>query len=121
MLYPGPARLRSLNPLLTLIETAAVDLAREMRRRTKPALRRRQTTLRPGHETPHWLALVELARPHLRRRGAKALLARELGLHRGRVSQYFTRQSAMPDAERTLRLLFWLLRESQVLEGKVAQ
>lgn len=114
MNYPGPARLRSLDPLLDLIELAAVEVARELRRRTKPKPSPRGGTLRPGVETPHWLALVKLAQPHLRRHGAKALLARELGLHRGRVSQFFSTKSAMPDAERTLLLLFWLAKQTQV-------
>lgn len=113
MLYPGPARLRSVEPLLELIETAAVEVARELRKRTKPKPVKRGGTVRPGVETPHWLALVELVRPHLRRRGAKALLARELGLHRSRVTHFFTANSAMPDAERTLVLLLWLLKRSR--------
>jgi len=55
--------------------------------------------------------VVALVGPRLRRRGARALLARELGLHRARIGEYFNRPSAMPDAERTLRLLVWLSRQ----------
>jgi hypothetical protein len=49
--------------------------------------------------------------PKLQRRGTKALLARELGLHRARMGDYFIRRRAMPDAERTLHLLTWLARQ----------
>jgi transcriptional regulator with XRE-family HTH domain len=49
--------------------------------------------------------------PLLAQRGSRALLARELGLHRSQVSKFFRRKSAMPDAERTLQLLVWLARQ----------
>jgi hypothetical protein len=71
---------------------------------------RRGATLRPGPDTPLWLALAAQIQPRLQRRGARALLARELGLHRMRMTEYFFRRSAMPDAERTLELLLWLAR-----------
>ena len=67
--------------------------------------------MRPSDDTPLWNALVSLVAPRLRRRGARTLLARELGLHRARSGEYFNRHSAMPDAERTLRLLVWLSRQ----------
>lgn len=52
-----------------------------------------------------------MIRPKLRKRGARALLARELGLHRARMGEFFFRRTGMPDAERTLRLLLWLARQ----------
>lgn len=113
MLYDGPARLRSVDPLLELIETAAIAIARELRKRSKSRPIGRGATLRPGVDTPHWLALVELARPHLRKRGAKANLARELGLHRARISEFVESRRTMPDAERTLLLMLWLLKRSR--------
>src|ERR1035437_8258344 len=67
----------------------------------------RGATLRPGADTPLWLGLTEMVRPLLKPYGAKALLGAELGVHRGRVSEYFGSRIAMPDAERTLRLLAW--------------
>ena len=66
--------------------------------------------MRPGLDTPLWQAVVRAVRPHLRERGAKALLARELGVHRARVGEFFIKETAMPDAERTLLLLTWLAR-----------
>lgn len=64
-----------------------------------------------GPAGPLWNALLALVGPRLHRRGARALLARELGVHRARIGEYFKRWSAMPDAERTLRLLVWLSRQ----------
>ena len=89
------------------VAAAARMLDRVARQKLKPASIPRGATLRPGVETPLWRALVVAIHPLLQRRGAKALLAHELGLHRGRISDYFVTQTAMPDAERTLLLLEW--------------
>lgn len=91
-----------------LIWHMAEDLARLRRRRLarRPKVSRGKT-LRPGPDTACWNRLADTIAPLLRRRGEKALLARELGLNRGRVSEFFTKRSAMPDAERLLRLLEW--------------
>lgn len=98
------------------LEAAGVAIARIARRRLKPRPRPgRGATLRPGVDTPLWLALVAQIRPFLRVRGAKALLARELALDPSRVSQFFVRRTASPDAERTLQLLGWLGRQRKSL------
>ncbi len=102
-----------LKPLLVIgqvLETAARELAAETRKRShsrKPRARR-GGTLRPSAETPLWNAVALMVKPYLRRRGDRALLARELGLHRARIGEYFDKLSAMPDAERALQLLVWL-------------
>ncbi|MFA5263629.1 MAG: hypothetical protein WC378_07360 [Opitutaceae bacterium] len=89
------------------LETAAVQLAAE---HEKPAESgRRGATLRPGTRTPLWNILREHMKPHLKEHGAQARLGRLLGLHRQAVNAYFTRGSRMPDAERTLLLLAWLM------------
>jgi hypothetical protein len=80
--------------------------AAEARRRHRPP--RRGLTLRPGADTPLWNELVRQIRPHLRKRGSKAQLARLLGLPRQRVHQCLKANSACLDAERTLMLLGWL-------------
>lgn len=99
--------------LADILEGAAVQIVVQMRRASSKRQRvRRGGTLRPGIETPLWLALKQAVQPHLRRRGAKALLARELGVHRARIGEFFVRGTAMPDAERTLLLLTWLTRRS---------
>ncbi len=99
---------------LELVEdliVAAFRAAREARRaqtRAKPRPRRRSLTLRPGPETPCWNELVRQVRPHLRKYGAKAQLARLLGLPRQRLQDCLKAASASLDAERTLLLLGWL-------------
>ncbi len=83
-------------------------LARAAARRTCEPAPPRFATLRPGPATPLWNALVLTVRAHLRRRGAKASLARELAVPRQRIHEYFTARTKAPDAERTLLLLHWL-------------
>lgn len=70
---------------------------------------RRGATTRPGADTPLWNTLVAEIRPHLKQRGAQANLARLLGVPRQQVNAYFTLRTRMPDAERTLKLLAWLV------------
>ena len=97
------------------LDELARELARDARKRVSPRRSRAKhgATLRPGPETPLWNALAAMAQPALRRRGAKATLARELGVHRARISEYFGRRSSMPDAERALQLLVWLTRQNR--------
>jgi len=85
----------------------AEEMAQRRRRRCKLPPVPCGKTLRPGTATPCWNLLVTKIAPLLRRRGGKALLARELGLNRGRMTDFFVRRAAMPDAERLLRLLEW--------------
>jgi hypothetical protein len=110
MPYDGGARLHHLLASAEALEPLAKELAARLRRRLRPAPVPRGATLRPGLGTPLWLAVVAAMRPHLTARGARARLAHELGVHRSQVSKYFTATSAMPDAERALRLLVWLAR-----------
>jgi ribosomal protein L30/L7E len=70
-------------------------------------------TLRPGAETPLWNALVAQVRPLLKGHGEQAKLARLLGLHRQSIHAYFSAVNRMPDAERTLQLLAWLVAQRQ--------
>ena len=110
MLSYTPAKLANLLAIADLLETAAQGIVRESHKRSearRPRLKR-GATLRPSADTPLWNALSAAVKPHLRRRGDRALLAREMEVHRARVGEFFGRQSAMPDAERTLRLLLWL-------------
>jgi hypothetical protein len=85
---------------------AAAARAAEARRRHRPP--RARLTLRPGLETPLWNELVRQIRPHVRKYGAKAKLARLLGLPRQRLQDCLKAGSASLDAERTLLLLGWL-------------
>jgi hypothetical protein len=70
---------------------------------------RRGATLRPGKDTPLWNELRTLLRPRLRKYGEQANLGRLLGLPRQRINAYVTSRKQMPDAERTLQLLAWLI------------
>ena len=49
--------------------------------------------------------------PHLAKWGTKAVLARELEVPRQRVHDYFVARTRMPDAERMLRVLTWLIQQ----------
>jgi len=100
---------------LSLVEDliwAAADAAREARQAHARAWRQRRArprlTLRPGVNTPLWNELVRQIRPHLRNYGAKAQLARLLGLPRQRLQDCLKSGSASLDAERTLQLIGWL-------------
>ena len=70
-------------------------------------------TLRPGRNTPLWNALAAEIRPHLKKHGTQAQLARLLGLDRQAINTFFKAGSRMPDAERTLQLITWLLAMQQ--------
>mgnify|MGYP000306614893 CR=1 FL=1 len=70
-------------------------------------------TLRPGRQTPLWNALRAELRPHLTKYGAQANLGRLLGLPRQRINAFVTGGGQMPDAERTLQLLAWLMAEQK--------
>jgi hypothetical protein len=110
-----PSKLAQTMALAEVITVIDRDITKAMHRRRearRPRIKR-GATLRPSDDTPLWNALVSLVRLRLRRRGTQALLARELGIHRARIGEYFKRLSAMPDAERTLRLLIWLSRQPE--------
>ena len=63
---------------------------------------------RPGTDSPMWNVCAKLLRDHLRAYGAKARLARYLGIPKQRLNDFLTGHSRLPDAELTLRLLHWL-------------
>ncbi|HTX65673.1 MAG TPA: hypothetical protein VMD31_07860 [Opitutaceae bacterium] len=113
-----PSRPRSVNPaslqlpaeLVLILVEAAASYAKDRHRAFQTARRPHVgATVRPGRETPLWNALAAAVRPHLRRHGEQAKLARLLGLDRQAVNAYFKGGSRMPDAERTLQLLTWLI------------
>jgi hypothetical protein len=92
-----------------------VEAAKEMARSSRGAFRinrhgaRAGVTLRPGRETPLWNQLRAELRPYVVKYGDQANLARVLGLPRQRVNDFVTGGGTMPDAERTLQLLAWLM------------
>jgi hypothetical protein len=104
---PLPLPLALVEDLIAAAFTAARE-ARKAQTRVRPRPRRRRLTLRPGPEMPLWNELVRQVRPYLRKYGAKAQLARLLGLPRQRLQDCLKAGSASLDAERTLLLLGWL-------------
>lgn len=108
---PLPKRLDLPLKLAELIHAAATEMAKRSQKAFQISERRtrRGATLRPGKDTPLWNELRAQIRPHLRRRGEQANLARVLGLPRQRVHAFMSSGTQMPDAERTLQLLAWLL------------
>ena len=74
---------------------------------------RKGAALHPGRDTPLWNALAAEVRPHLRQRGAQAKLGHLLALDRQTVHAFFVGRTRMPDAERTLQLLTWLIAMRQ--------
>lgn len=110
-------RISDFEALMFLVEQAARLSARTAAKaliKTPPPpprknRRSRGLTLRPGANTPLWNELVKTVHLNLRKRGAKANLARYLGVHRQRLHVLIVSRKACPDAERTLMLLVWLL------------
>lgn len=102
------------------LEELSRELVREAKKRAdgKRPRTRRGVTLRPGPETPLWNAVVAMTKPQLSRRGARATLARELGVHRARIGEFFDKGSAMPDAERALQTLVLLARSARSAEAR---
>lgn len=102
--------IRPLADLLDGLSAVARESARQLARSHHEATRRRVgSALRPGTATPLWNALVAEVQPLLRRRGDKVLLARILGLPRQRVHDFLVGRHRLPDAERALLLMEWLL------------
>lgn len=91
---------------------ALADAAAAGWRRTHTALQPRRrgsfTTRRPGADSPMWNVLATELRRELKPAGAKARLARYLGIPRQRLNDFLKLKSRLPDAELTLRLLHWL-------------
>jgi len=99
--------------LFYLIVAASVEMAKQAPKTFRLEQRRRSgrggATLRPGKATPLWNELRAQVRPHLKVYGQQVNLGRLLGLPRQRVNAFVTGGGQMPDAERTLQLLAWLM------------
>lgn len=112
MSYPMsfPKQLELPAELSVMIIAAAVEMAKQSHKAFRIDGRPKHgVTLRPGQETPLWNALRAQLRPHLIKYGDQANLGRILGLPRQRVNAFITGGGQMPDAERTLQLLAWLM------------
>ena len=108
-----------ISPLAHALLDASATMASQSTQAFRITLRRRSrrgrggATLRPGEETPLWNELRRQVRPHLRQYGRQANLARLLGLPRQRVNAFVIGGGQMPDAERTLQLIAWLMAMRQ--------
>lgn len=105
---------RTLDPAIALgeliLQAAALIIQQAGRPfRTRTGHPKGGRTLRPGRDTPLWNGLRAQVRRHLTQRGDQAALGRLVGLPRQRINAFVTRGSEMPDAERTLVLLAWLI------------
>ena len=108
MSTPLHPRLQTVSEVAEGLVRVSQELARVAARSAGEHRLPRNTTLRPGPGTPLWNALVRAVRGHLRRRGQKTNLGRELGVPPQRIHEYFVARTAAPDAERTLQVLHWL-------------
>jgi hypothetical protein len=110
---PPHPRLDLPHGVVLLLGKAAIEMAKyahgAFRIAPRPRSSKGGSTLRPGKDTPLWQELRAQLRPHLRQYGRQANLARLLGLPRQRVNAFVTGGGQMPDAERTLQLLAWLM------------
>jgi hypothetical protein len=97
--------------LMEALLVVAEEMARQSSRlfQVEPKRARRGRTLRPGKETPLWNELRALLRPELLKYGQQVNLGRLLGLPRQRINAFVTGGGQMPDAERTLQLIAWLV------------
>lgn len=96
-----------------LLLAAATFTADPSKPAARPARKRPGETLRPGVGTPLWNTLVAQLKPLLRAHGEKARLARLLGVPRQTVNMWVTARTRMPDAERTLELIAWMLAKGE--------
>ena len=118
MSQPIHPQLAPLFAFADALEELSRELVREAKKRADAKRQRakRGVTLRPGSETPLWNAVVAMTKPQLGRRDARATLARELGVHRARIGEFFDKGSAMPDAERALQTLILLARSARATD-----
>lgn len=110
----GPHIHPRLEPIFTLFDLVEATARAAGRAAHRARRRPRGATLRPGPATPLWNELARFAASRVTRYGAKAHLARCLGVPRQRVHEYLVARTACPDAERVLRLLVWLRAQPRV-------
>lgn len=99
-----------------LYSAAEAMVKQGIQKARKPKRRSVGATLRPGKSTPLWNTLLAQVRPYLKEHGEQAKLARILGVHRQTINTWVTSRSRMPDAERTLLLVSWLIAKQQGID-----
>jgi hypothetical protein len=96
-----------------LFSAAGTMIHEGIQKARKPKRRSVGATLRPGKSTPLWNTLVTQLKPYMEEHGAQANLARILGVQRQTINTWVTSKTRMPDAERTLLLISWLIAKQQ--------
>lgn len=110
MAVPATAGIRLIEQLVMLAAEGAEKRLKAFRVERRARAGR---TLRPGRDTPLWNAIADEVQPYLKVHGAQAALGRLLGLDRQAIHAYFTARTRMPDAERTLQIVTWLMLVKQ--------
>lgn len=116
--YPFPRNFEvplRLGELMADAMTAAVEHRAKVFR-IYPNRRRSGRTLRAGEQTPLWNELAASMRPYLKGYGRQVRLARLLGLPRQRVHEFLRGRGQMPDAERTLQMLAWVILQRRGID-----
>lgn len=107
-MIPTHPVLRQWLDLSEALRVAAYTGARRIHTALRPRRTQSYRTRRPGTDSPMWNVCATLLRRALQPYGAKARLARYLGIPRQRLNDFLHCRSRLPDAELTLRLLHWL-------------
>jgi len=112
--YPYYPHIDAIGGVSLLLFEALLEMAKSGSKAFLSAGRHgRRCRLRPGCHTPLWNELSREIRPYLRRYGDQVNLGRLLGLPRQRIHSYFVKRTRIPDAERTLQFLAWLIAVRQ--------
>ena len=106
--HPGLKQWLDLSEALAV---AACTGARRLGTALRPRRSKAYATRRPGFDSPMWNVCAAMLRRALQPYGAKARLARHLGIPRQRLNDFLTGHSRLPDAELTLRMLHWLTEQ----------
>lgn len=101
--------LRAWSPVIEVLVAASREAVARTATKTLRAPSGAFCSLKPGPDSPLWNELRRRVASQLNRHGQKVLLARYLGISRQRLHLLVKAGSAMPDAERTLLLLAWLV------------
>ena len=95
----------------SLLADALFAAAAEISRAQKSRRKKAGAGMRPVTDTPLWNVVIAEAKKNLRRYGAKADLARHLGIPRQRLNDFLQARTRLPNAEIALRLTSWICEQ----------
>lgn len=107
-MYGESPRIRAWMELSEILFAAGEEGLKALKKSLRPRRKGSYKTLRPGPFTPMWNQCRIALRAELKPHGAKVRLARYLGIPKQRLSDFLAGHRRMPDAELTLRMLYWL-------------